>query len=162
MPFRDTAREYKRAADKRFEDARELMEAPTWESERSDAGQRHLRGAMYLAGYAVECTLKAYLIRQMNAQTLGEATATLDRQRTSRGLQPLRNILRTAAGHQIAYLVQLTSLTTDDPGYDPKLWGRLGEWQSAWRYESDSVPRIKAQAFLEDVQAAVNWLSPKM
>ena len=162
MPFRDTAREYKRAAGRRFDDAHELMQMPTWDSQRSDAKQRHLRGAMYLAGYAVECLLKAYLIHQMNAQTLGEATQVLDVQRASRGLRPLRNILRTAAGHQIAYLIQLTDLQTAYPGYDLKLWGRLGEWQAAWRYESDIVARAEAETFLIDVQAAVDWLSSKM
>jgi hypothetical protein len=162
MPFRDTAREYKRAAGRRFDDANELMQMPTWDSQRSDAKERHLRGAMYLAGYAVECLLKAYLIHQMNAQTLGEATAALDVQRISRGLRPLRNILRTAAGHQIAYLIQLTDLPKIYPSYDPKLWGRLGEWQSAWRYESDAVARAEAEAFLNDVQAVVDWLSSKM
>ena len=76
---------------------------------------------MYLAGYAVECLLKAYLIGQMNAQTLGEATALLDARRISKNLQPVQNILRTAAGHRIAYLVLVTTLSTDCPGYDLKL-----------------------------------------
>lgn len=162
MPFRDTAREYKRAADRRFDDAHELMQAPTWEGQRSDAGQRHLRGAMYLAGYTVECLLKAYIIGQMNAQTLGEATEILDVRRTSKGLEPVKNILRTAAGHRIAYLVQLTNLPTDFPNFDLKLWGRLGGWQSSWRYEGDMVGQTEAEAFMADVQAAVDWLSSKM
>ena len=61
MAFYDTIKDYRAAANQRLGDARELMETPTRDSERSDAEQRHLRGAMYLAGYAVECLLKAYL-----------------------------------------------------------------------------------------------------
>lgn len=162
MPFRDTIADYRHAAQARLQDARELMEPPTFDVERSDASRRHLRGAMYLAGYAVECLLKAFLIRQMSSQTLGEASAALDRQRKRRGLPPIKNILRTAAGHQIAYLVTLTGLAQNAPDFDARLWGRLAEWQSSWRYESDPVRVETAQDFLDDVQKAVNWLSPKL
>lgn len=162
MPFRDTAIEYKRAAGSRLNDALELMEGPTRDAQRSDSDRRHRRGAMYLAGYAVECLLKAYLIQQMNAQTLGDATEALDRRRTGRGSPPIRNILRTAVGHKIAYPLALTNLPTDSAGYDAKLWGRLAEWQSSWRYESRAPNSSKAQAFMNDVQTAVNCLSPKL
>ncbi len=73
MAFRDTIQDYRRSATRRLEDARELLEPPTLDAQRSDAGRRHLRGAMYLAGYAAECLVKAYLIQHMNAQTLTAA-----------------------------------------------------------------------------------------
>ena len=60
MPFRDTIQDYRRSATRRLEDAKELLEPPTLDPQRSDADRRHLRGAMYLAGYAVECLVKAY------------------------------------------------------------------------------------------------------
>ena len=162
MPFHDTIRDYRRAAERRWSDARELMESPTRDAERSDAKQRHLRGAMYLAGYAVECMLKAYLIQQTNAPTLSSAMERLNRRRKGLGLQPVKNIARTAAGHQIAYLVQLTDLETAYPGYNRGLWARVGAWKSSWRYESDPVSLETAREFLEDVEAAVNWLQPKI
>ena len=162
MPFRDTIKEYRRAADYRLADARELMETPTRESHRSDAKQRHLRGAMYLAGYAVECLLKAYLIQHMSEQTLVAAMESLNKRRKRQGQSPVRNIARTAAGHEIAYLSQLTDLQTAYVTYDVKLWGRLGAWRSAWRYETERVLLPDAQEFLEDVEAAVNWLQPKI
>jgi hypothetical protein len=162
MPFRDIIKDYRRAAEHRFADALELMETPTRNSHRSDANQRHLRGAMYLAGYSIECFLKAYLIHQTGAQTLAEAMERLDERRSRRNLQPVMNIARTAAGHRIAYLVQLTNLETTFPGYDRKLWGRVGAWKSSWRYETDAVKPDTVQDFMEDVEAVVKWLQPKI
>jgi hypothetical protein len=71
------------------------------------------------------------------------------------------NIAQSSAGHGIDRLVGLTDLT-ERPGYDPRLWGRVALWQSAWRYMHDFPDRRKAEAFVADVCAAVNWLSPKI
>lgn len=161
MAFRDTIKDYRRAATRRLEDARELMELPTLDSQRSDADQRHLRGAMYLAGYAVECPLKAYLIQQTNAPTLIKARAALNEQRQRQGAEPIENIARTAAGHQFYYPLNLTDLGSQ-PGYDSCLWGRLSQWQSAWRYESDAVNRVEAERFVNDVENAAKWIGGKI
>ena len=48
MPFHDTVQDYKRSAFRRLEDARELLETPTFDPQRSDAARRHGRGAMSL------------------------------------------------------------------------------------------------------------------
>ncbi len=161
MPFRDTIRDYKRSAVRRLEDAKELLEAPTFDPQRSDADHRHLRGAMYLAGYAMECLLKAYLIQHMNAQTLTAAVDTLNQQRRQQGKEPVEQVARTAAGHKILYLLQLTDLPLY-PAYDPKLWARVAQWRSSWRYEADLIARAEAEDFLYDVQSLVNWISPKI
>jgi len=50
------------AAPKRLADAKRLVEALPASVTDSDAAYRHLCGAYYLAGYAVECVLKAYII----------------------------------------------------------------------------------------------------
>ena len=161
MPFRDTVQDYKRSASRRLEDAKELLEPPTLDAQRSDADRRHCRGAMYLAGYAVECLLKAYLIQNLNSPTLASAIDKLNEQRLRRGLERVENIARTAAGHKLSYLVRLADLL-QYPAYDPKLWGRVALWSSSWRYETDLVMRSSALEFVEDVQAAVDWLLPKI
>lgn len=160
MPFRDTIQDYRQSAVRRFEDAQELLQPPTQDAQRSDASRRHLRGAIYLAGYGVECLAKAYLIRHMGAQTLAGAVDTLNRRRHDRGLSPVENIARSAAGHKILYLLSLTDLP-DHAGYDPKLWGRVAQWRSSWRYETDQVSPAEAHAFLQDVRAVMDWLAPK-
>ena len=161
MPFRDTIKDYRRSAMRRLEDATELLEPPTYNSQRSDVLQRHLRGAMYLAGYAVECLLKAYLIQQLNSQTLAAAMDAINLQRKQEKRDPIENIARTAAGHQIFYLLRLTDLQ-GRPGYDIRLWGHVGQWRSAWRYETDFVQRQEATDFIDAVQSVVDWLSPKI
>ena len=160
-PFRDTIQDYKRSAVRRLEDAKELLEPPTLDLTRSDADRRHLRGAMYLAGYAAECLVKAYLIQHKNAQTLAAAVDILNVERQQQGKDPVEQIARTAAGHKILYLLQLTGLP-QYPAYDPKLWARVAQWRSSWRYETDFVDRATAEEFIADVQAVVNWISPKI
>lgn len=161
MPFRDTIRDYRRTAAQRLADAKELLEPPTLDPQRSDADRRHLRGAMYLAGYAAECLVKAYLIQHMNAQTLAAAVDTLNEQRQQQGLEPVEQIARTAAGHKIFYLLQLTDLPLY-PAYDPRQWARVAQWRSSWRYETDFVAHGDAVEFLNDVQSVVDWISPKI
>jgi hypothetical protein len=117
---------------------------------------------MYLAGYAVECLLKAYLIQQMQGQTRMDAMDRLNERRNKQRLKPTKNIMRSAAGHEISYMVQLTDLETAFESYDVKMWGRVGVWKSAWRYESEILSPQVAQEFLSDVEAAVNWLQPKI
>ncbi len=161
MPFRDTIQDYRRSASRRLKDAKELLQPPTFDPQRSDSERRHLRGAMYLAGYAAECLLKAYLIQFMSTQTLGAAVNAMNLQRQQKNLEPVENIARSAAGHKILYLLRLTDLSTS-PGYDPQLWGRAAQWRSSWRYETDAISHAAAQEFVDDVQSVVNWLSSKI
>ncbi|MCW3101154.1 MAG: hypothetical protein JWL77_6772, partial [Chthonomonadaceae bacterium] len=79
----------------------------------------------------------------------------------NRGQEDVPNIAHTAAGHNISRLVGLTDLA-ERPGYDPKLWGRLAQWQTSWRYAHDTPERVQAEAFLMDVRTASNWLAPKI
>ncbi len=161
MPFRDTAEEYRKTALHRLADALELFEPPTRDAKNSDALRRHLRGSVYLAGYSVECLLKAYMIKQNNVQTLNKATEVINQRRAHQGEEPIENIARSAAGHKLYYLLQLTNLAGYN-AYDAKLWGRLSKWQSSWRYETDTkiFSRQEAMEFLIDVNSAVKWLSP--
>ena len=145
----------------RLQDAEELMEMPTAHAQRSDAGSGHLRGAIYLAGYAVECLHKAYLIEQEECQPLVEAQARINKRRQSRGQEPIDRIASSSAGHDIYYLVGLTDLSTR-PRYDPALWGRLSAWKSTLRYEHDAPKREVAERYLRDVRKATQWPRPKI
>ena len=161
MPFRDTLADYRRSGSYRLDDAKELLERPSLNSNASDSEFRHLRGAMYLAGYAVECILKAYMIQYIGTQTLGSAVDRLNARRHSKGIEPVENIARSAAGHRIMYLLQLTDLF-QKPGYDQQIWGRVARWTSSWRYETDRVERDQAIQFVRDVEAVVKWVSSKV
>lgn len=73
MPDFDNISDLVKSGPRRLQDAEELMQPPTHDRQRSDAQTRHLRGAMYLSGYGVECLLKAYLVEQEGCRTLTEA-----------------------------------------------------------------------------------------
>lgn len=85
----------------------------------------------------------------------------LDGEQRSKGQGIIADIAHTAAGHNIDRLIRLTDLV-ERPGYDTKLWGRVAQWQTAWRYSHDFPERSAAEAFMNDVRAATNWLAPKI
>ena len=129
MAIHGTITNFRKAAQFRLQDARELMESPSYDSQRSDASSRHLRGAMYLAGYAVECLLKAYLIQMTSTQTLDQAQEQLImREKRNRNLKPVENIAHSAAGHKLMYLFHLSDLRTHS-GYDGQLMTRVSKWR---------------------------------
>ena len=161
MAIRGRLQDFVKSGPRRLEDAEELLQRPTYDAQRSDADARHLRTAMYLAGYAVECLLKAYLIQQENCQSIEQAQVRINERRIRQGRDEVRDIAHTAAGHSIYYVLQLTDLL-NHPGYDVSLWGRVAQWQSFWRYEYDYPRRTDAEGFVQDVRSVVNWLRPKI
>ncbi|MCX6380397.1 MAG: hypothetical protein NT023_13130 [Armatimonadetes bacterium] len=157
----DSLSDFIKVGQQRLKDAEELMEKPTADFQRSDAERRHLRGAMYLAGYAVECLLKAYLIDQEGGLSLIETQSKINIRRQSSGQELIRQIAATSAGHDIAYLAGLTDISVR-PGYDYKVWSRLARWKSTWRYDYTTPKREEAEKFLQDVHTAVDWLQPNI
>jgi len=155
----DRISDFLKNAPKRLADARELMDSPTVNPSQSDAQIRHLRAAMYLAGYGVECMLKAYICDQEECQSLAAAMHKINGQRASKGLPAIRDIATTSAGHSVGYMVGLTDLVERN-GYDRALWGRLAKWNSGWRYDHTHVARATAEEFISDVATALNWLRP--
>ncbi len=151
--------DFMKSGPRRLRDAEELLTEPRVNPNSSDADRRHLRGAMYLAGYAVECMLKAYLIDQEGTQSLSGAQGKINERRASRGEPPIKDIAHTSAGHSIGLLVALTDLATR-PGYEPKLWGQLSAWRTEWRYASDYPSRVEAELFIRAVRSATDWLQP--
>ena len=100
----DGVSEYHQSGLRRLRDAEELLQPPTLLPNESGAETRHLRGAMYLAGYAVECALKEYLLAQDSEVSLA---GWLEKRRASDREAP--NLL-SAEGHDIALLISLTDL----------------------------------------------------
>jgi len=76
-------------------------------SQEQGAGERHLRAAVYLAGYAIECILKVYIISRV-AGAVSLAGAIEDRRAMG---EQIPNILG-AEGHRLTILLSLTDLET--------------------------------------------------
>lgn len=116
-----------------------------------DDGPAHSRGAMYLAGYAIECKIKAKAMELHGCATLSE----------------LRAQLRLSSEN--VYSHALESLVTDllPKGTKNRLFGgwarvpfitQVNTWSPNWRYDP-SIPGVpKARQFLEAIDVVWNWL----
>ncbi len=127
----DGLSDYRRAGHARLADALELLERPTGNGGSPDALHRHLRGAVYLAGYAVECALKVCIIsRAVGAETLLDAMLHFEQDGQSVG------DLLGSDGHRLPHLRRAAEVEPLFDG-DPVLvgqWEWCQKWSPDWRY----------------------------
>ncbi|MDM8522003.1 hypothetical protein QUF80_01425 [Desulfococcaceae bacterium HSG8] len=132
--------EQAKASRHRSDDARALFNASRW------------RGAMYMAGYAVECLFKTKLMQIYDCRNLHELEDELQR----------RGVL---TGHTTVFTHHLELLFRMLPGYERLrqnriLWPRLNivnRWVPAWRYTANLSNREDAEDFLEAVDNIMHW-----
>lgn len=111
------------------------------------------RGAIYLAGYAVECILKAKLMAKYECRTLAE----LERELVRRNLVPKN---WTAFTHQLIALTALTGAMAR-LRKNVSLWQQFGQvstWLPAWRYNTVAPTREYAATFLDAVRGVKQWV----
>lgn len=153
MPEFDGISEYVKSGSRRLRDAEELLQPPTLHPKEQGADTRHLRGAIYLSGYGVECLLKAYIIScQRGGSRLSEARDAI---RASGN--PIRDICGEA-GHDLRYLLSLTDL---EARMDPEKLRQMSlsaKWSSSWRYDPRRVSREDADARVEAARSLVSWI----
>lgn len=130
------------AAIRRLADARALLAA----------GSPHTRGAMYLAGYAIECRIKAKAMERRACRTLRDLAAkiTLPSERVfAHRLEPL---LRDLLGRSIQErLNNPGSLVRSD-------WVHVNRWDPQWRYDKSNPARPEAEHFVGAVVRVFRWL----
>ncbi len=134
----DHVRDFQRAAKKRRQAAGVLIEhsSPMYTD------------AMYLAGYAGECTLKALILK-----------CSPVRERESL----IHERFRGARAHDISNLRRLleevgVSLSRDVLGD----LSHLGTWSTDWRYRSSEMPAVVAKQFVEAVDRVIAWVDDKL
>ena len=133
------------ASRQRLEDARVLLSASRW------------RGAMYIAGYAVECLLKTKMMPIYGCQNLRE----LDDVLRQRSILPVH---RTVFTHQLEDLLKLT------PGYNRLKQNRdiwhmfhaVNLWTPQWRYTTKQTTRQEAVRFLTFIENVMHWIDPNI
>jgi HEPN domain-containing protein len=119
-------KQLQRLAKIRLQDARALL------------GRKRWSGAYYLCGYAVECGLKACLLRH-----LGESAAVF-------GDQTYLKRLADCWTHDLVKLVNLAGLDADlgaARGANPTLevfWGAVKDWKETSRYEEKTEAEARA------------------
>lgn len=110
--------------------------------------QRRWRGAMYLAGYSVECKLKARLIEMYGLHTLEQLELEVER-RLGRPVSLFT--------HSIEVLFALTG-ARERLLRDPKRPAALrayqtcNAWRPAWRYSADDGSEDACAAFMRAVE----------
>lgn len=133
--------EQSKASTHRLDDARALLQAGRW------------RGAMYMAGYAVECLLKTKLMRVYGCRTLRDLETELQR----RGVLAEQATVFT---HQLELLLRLTQ-RLEPLRQHRTLWPQftlVNRWLPAWRYTADLSNRRDASDFLEAVGQIMHWI----
>ncbi len=133
--------EQAKASRHRLDDARALFNAVRW------------RGAMYMAGYAVECLLKTKLMQVYRCRHLRELEDELQR----RGVLPAHETVFT---HQLEALLKLTQ-GRDRLRQNQSLWrmfNTVNRWVPAWRYTANPANREDASDFMNAVEKLMHWI----
>jgi HEPN domain-containing protein len=133
--------EQAKAGRHRMDDARALWNSTRW------------RGAMYMAGYAVECLLKTKLMRKFDCRHLRELESELQ----TRGILDAQATVFT---HQLERLLRLTNARDrlQNSQENWRLFNIVNRWVPAWRYNTDMSNREDAQDFLEAVEKISHWI----
>lgn len=142
-----------KAAFKRLRDAWKLLSPELsrgqalvrWKEENG----RHSRGAMYLAGYAIECKLKAIAMEIYRCPTLAELAIKWDvndREVYTHGVEALARRL------PLWKTFQRSVVWLD-------FAGQVNRWQPSWRYDPTDWNNNKALVFIEAVDRVYKWLS---
>lgn len=130
-----------KAGKHRMDDAQVLLGAARW------------RGAMYMAGYRVECLLKTKLMRKYKCHNLEE----LEEELHTRGLLAEHATIYT---HQLHQLLRMTG-AMDRMRENPANWQSfaiVNTWIPAWRYNPDSSNPDAAKDFLKAVEDVSQWV----
>lgn len=153
-----------KAAPKRLADGRELLQKPSRNANHSGAETRHLVGAVYIAGYAVEAILKAYVIAQTDALTAHKGLriqrwSDLLRYRKQIGASP---DLEGRRSHNLQLLLQAADLDPDlstDTTVSAAVAQCIKVWKPALRYcPRATFDRDRAQNTLDAIETTYNWV----
>jgi HEPN domain-containing protein len=134
--------EQSRASIHRLEGAEALLREDRW------------RGAMYLAGYSLECVLKKKLMEKFACFHLLQLEEALHQ----RGLLGAETTIFT---HHLESLLRVGG-GLERMRRDPGTWGEFriaNEWVPAWRYSPDLANRQDAEDFLRAVKAVRRWIN---
>lgn len=130
-----------KAGKHRMDDAWALLNAVRW------------RGAMYMAGYSVECLLKTKLMRMFDCRQLSELEDELQK----RGMLAAQATVFT---HQLEVLLRLTT-ALDRLRHNEECWrsfNMVNRWVPAWRYNADVSNAGDAKDFLDAVEKVSHWI----
>jgi HEPN domain-containing protein len=133
--LRATPRRFLRASEKRLEEARFLF----------DGG--YFTAAVYLAGYAVECSLKALILFSEPA---------------SRQLATLKTF-RGSKAHEFASLLHALKLRKNEPSDEiTEAVNEVNWWSTEIRYDPAEMKNPMAAEFISIARQIVDWVKGRM
>ena len=108
---------------------------------------------MYLAGYAVECLLKAKLMQKFGSRNLSE----LEQEMQRRGILP---VAATVYSHQLEGLLRLAGgwERGRQDASTRRAFAHANQWLPAWRYTADLSHAGEAERFLSSVDVVRHWV----
>jgi hypothetical protein len=136
IPASKNARLFYRAAKQRFDDALLLLEL------------ERTTGAVYLAGYSVECILKALII-----------SSVPDHQEEN-----ILGMFRGGQAHAYAWLLRLyreQGGARMPPQVVPH-FTRVNSWSTDMRYAPGTIAMSEAQAFLDSATVILAWAEGRL
>ncbi len=130
-----TKADFQRLADIRAREAKLLLDAGEWD------------GAFYLAGYAVECGLKACIIKRLNLSDVW----------------PEKRFMEKCYQHDLKLLLQLAGLDAvlASAGTVAVRWGTVKDWDESSRYEygkTEVVVRQFYEAITNVTDGVLPWI----
>ena len=150
MPEFDGLTTFRKSGFQRVRDAAHLLNPPLVDISEQGASSRHMRGAMHLCGYGVECMLKAYLISQN--QPLQRLSDVLE---AIRKVDPDTRDICGTAGHDLHYLLTLTQLEERMNADQKKQVGICATWRSTWRYNPNQPHEDDAKDMVAAARALI-------
>jgi hypothetical protein len=134
-----------KASHHRRADAQALFEKDRW------------RGAMYIAGYAIECLIKTKLMEVFKQSNLEGLEAELKR----------RHIIPDDSSlfdHRVELYIGASG-RLETLRKDKVIWRSFtmaNQWMPSWRYNPDLSNRADAEDFLSAVDAMLVWIRNNM
>lgn len=110
------------------------------------------RGAMYLLGYAVECSLKARLIERHERYGVHTLLGLQDH---LAGRLKTRPDVRT---HSLIRLMEWTGAEHRMDGRTKRLWGVVCKWTVDWRYNPNQGSKQECEDFFEASEAILRFI----
>jgi hypothetical protein len=137
LPKAPEARQYYRAAKQRFAEAEILLNATTWKT-----------GAVYLAGYTVECLLKALILDGVAPHLRKKLLAEFRGQR-AHDINWLKDKYRQHVRGSI-------------PSAVTRHLARVAHWDTDFRYATTARGQGDPEEFIESVVQIATWAEGRM
>lgn len=136
LPHALEARLFYQSAFQRFEDARFLL------------NEERTTGSVYLAGYSVECILKALILSLLSPA----------RRKT------MLNSFRGSKAHDVDWLKQQYHKNGGPavPAAITQQLARVATWTTDLRYQPGAVRKNEATAFLDACKAIFDWADARL